>query len=660
MTARFVPPLHVFVVYHGRFAGGPAWATAIRSELDQDDARPLDHGRGVPVYVSGGVTPPDLPLGRAARAALLLLVDDEMVADRAWRDWADAVGDATRGDDAVLVLRLALTEHFLNLGMTDRQAVRLEFTPPEEQLDEAVLMIALELHRVLEPDKTRVFVSHAKRDGRDLALALKSFVEARPLERFFDEVGILADDAFEERLELELSRATLIALVTDAFSSRYWCQWEVVRSKGYERPFIAVEALARGERRRFPYIANVPTLRWDPAAKDDVSAHRRVLAGAMLESLRCVHARLVFAELQARGWLPADAVTRARPPEMATVPATLPALIVHPEPPLPDHELALLRRLGPVTVVTPTQAIAGAAGGERPLDGMVVALSISDPPAEDMKARLLTPGHLNAAWVAFARHVLAAGARPAYGGDLRRGGYTEILFDLVRAYGDSGAPLPRDSVVSWLSWPLSAHLTAGDRAGLPSTIDLRTPPAPPDVELDPAVFVPPTTPERRYAWTRALAIMRDEMAEATHARVLLGGQLRAAGAWPGLAEEAWRHLRHDPPRPIYLVGAYGGMTAALIEALEGGQPEALTAAFQLADDLRRESFAHYNDRAAQVPGADPCDFAELTRFFHEVGVEGLDNGLDPAQNRRLFVTTSLVEQVGLVLEGLRAVQARGR
>jgi H+/gluconate symporter-like permease len=63
------------------------------------------------------------------------------------------------------------------------------------------------------------------------------------------------------------------------------------------------------------------------------------------------------------------------------------------------------------------------------LSQRVIAISTSESP--DMPVLGLTDEHLRDAMAEIARHLLALGARLAYGGDLRAYGFTDLLFELV-------------------------------------------------------------------------------------------------------------------------------------------------------------------------------------------------------------------------------------
>jgi len=171
---------------------------------------------------------------------------------------------------------------------------------------------------------------------------------------------------------------------------------------------------------------------------------------------------------------------------------------------------------------------------------------------------------------------------------------------------------------------------------------------PANLGVDPATKVPPTTPENRLAWARSLTAMRERMNAEIHARLLLGGQARGLGKYPGLAEEALLALRAG--KPVYLMSAFGGCAEAVIEALRGNKPAALTLDYQVADSVSGAAIELYNSQLP--PGGEPIDYKALTAEFEKFGIAGLNNGLRAAENERLLTTMNLPEMIALVLRGL--------
>ncbi|HMG04718.1 MAG TPA: hypothetical protein VK581_04605, partial [Chthoniobacterales bacterium] len=332
---------------------------------------------------------------------------------------------------------------------------------------------------------------------------------------------------------------------------------------------------------------------------------------------------------------------------------------VYPDPPLAKQELDLLTELAPnLRLTTPTLLFARpsqplALTGqdlEKAIAGWRIGLSISD--SSDLPMRGFGPAHLRDAAAEFARFLLAAGATLAYGGDLRQGGFTEVLFELLTAYrAISGEAV--DAIQSYLAWPIHLDLDVAQRARLKNTARFHPIPPPTDLGIDATAIasakqVPPTTPENRVAWARSLTAMRERMNGEIHARLLLGGQARGLGKYPGLAEEALLALRAG--KPVYLIGAFGGCAEAIIETLRGKKPAALTLDYQAAETLPGAAIALYN---SQVPsGGESIDYPALTAEFEKFGTAGLNNGLDAEENERLFTTVNLPEMIALVLRGL--------
>jgi hypothetical protein len=70
--------------------------------------------------------------------------------------------------------------------------------------------------------------------------------------------------------------------------------------------------------------------------------------------------------------------------------------------------------------------------------------------------------HLDDAMAEIARHVLAMGAHLVYGGDLRAGGFTELLFELVAKHTPTANIGEGVRASNFLPWPVHLGLRAKD------------------------------------------------------------------------------------------------------------------------------------------------------------------------------------------------------
>lgn len=286
--------------------------------------------------------------------------------------------------------------------------------------------------------------------------------------------------------------------------------------------------------------------------------------------------------------------------------------------------------------------------------GLTIALSISESP--DLAAKGLVPQQLDLAMQELARYLLAHGAALAYGGDLRPGGFTEQLFNLVAAYRrEEEKEVSR--IHNYLAWPISQELKPGVREGLVHLATFHEVPFPeaeghPDARsLHDKVLGP-------YVRSISFTAMRQRMHRDCQARIILGGKLVGySGRCPGLLEEAWLALQQGVP--LYVLGGFGGCAERVARALEGAEPEEFSEAYQVEHDPRpgqplRELLATYRIQAQLGdPRAQVLDYPTVLQELHAIGPGGLNNGLSPSENQRLFRTPYLAEMVQLVLKGLR-------
>jgi hypothetical protein len=684
---EYQPRLLIYVVWHPAFERGPKLAESLYAHFSRDPERTNARGLGIPVFFRsaanlGGKTPPPIAVDAARHTAIVVLVDPEMVIAEGWDTYvADLWQQAGAAPERHRLFPVAFddTAYQLSPQIGEVNFIRLQGHSPEAGPGFLLNRLTNELGRLLtqrptladveseeskgaSPPKMRLFISHAKLDGEKTAIVLRDYIHDNlALDTFFDAIDIAAGFSFEDEINRGIDTAAFVVVHTDAYASRVWCQHEVIRAKRHGRPVVVIHAIDEGEARSFPYIGNVPTIRWRAEEPARVEA---IIGLVLREVLRSEYFQQHFDDLKKLFGIPETVRALSRAPELLTCLALRAEsekvpYFVYPDPPLAKQELDLLTELAPnLRLTTPTLLFARpsqplALTGEnleKATAGWRIGLSISD--SSDLPMRGFGPPHLRDAAAEFARFLLAAGATLAYGGDLRQGGFTEVLFELLTAYrAISGEAV--DAIQSYLAWPIHLDLDVAQRARLKNTARFHPIPPPADLGIDATAIasakqVPPTTPENRVAWARSLTAMRERMNAEIHARLLLGGQARGLGKYPGLAEEALLALRAG--KPVYLVGAFGGCAEAVIEALLGNKPAALTLDYQAADTMPGAAIALYNSQLP--PGGEPIDYKALTAAFEKFGIAGLNNGLNVEENERLFTTMNLPEMIALVLRGL--------
>ena len=668
---------------------------------------PLDRGLNIPVRFHRGKLPPTTVLNDSDHCVLVVLVTDRMVIDRDWQQGLEALAEAVAagnsagnsagnnaGQDHRLYL-VALSPHAFNLRPTVAVSnfISLQGLPEPQRATRLCTTLTHELCRLLQgcadeqraigeprrlaPAPVKLFLSHAKADGEALAQALRDHIESSgAVESFFDANDI--DPGFDFRVYLEenVARSVLVVLQTDRYASRTWCRREVLWAKSKDCPVVLINAVREREERGFPYLGNAPVLRVDG---DEPDWPERVVALALREALRRLWFKAQLKRLRELEMIPPGLHPSRGPPEVLNLitgasPKALPSGtrgLIYPDPPLGSEERALLSLAAPGLIfTTPTSCMNALLepGAPPQLNGMRVALSISDSP--DLAAQAMGSVHLDDAMSELARYLLNQGAHLVYGGDLRPGGFTERLLELVAAYNDEsdGQPLPPPThgdafasqrLSNYVAWPISLKYSDAQLAQhyLKGVFEFIEPAD--DLKLSAtqrAQFVKPDTTEQRYWWFRCLTVMREAMADACDARVLLGGQTRGfSGGMPGLVEETLLALERQ--QPVFLIGGMGGCARVIIDAILGQQPAELTVEYQ-TDGKQFADYKRFLEEQAAQQHPVQVDYPAMVARLNAAGIDGLNNGLSDDENRELFTTPHVLLMVSLVMKGLAACRAQ--
>lgn len=210
---------------------------------------------------------------------------------------------------------------------------------------EVVNAIRQRLGRVRPDVQEKIFVSHAKRDGRvgaeNIVRHVNDPASGLHLDTFYDARQLMVGEDFSEELADGVKKGSLLALVSNAFDVRPWCNQEIIWAKEHRRPILLVDIGRDFVHRTFPYLGNVPLRRYDVSRTSGIE---RALLDLLCEALRCDLFSRVSEALQRA------VIALPRPPELLDFgfphvfesPLNIP--IVYPDPPLPTFELEPIKR----------------------------------------------------------------------------------------------------------------------------------------------------------------------------------------------------------------------------------------------------------------------------------------------------------------------------
>jgi len=687
-------PLLIHFMFHPKSKSARDMARHLHRQLNDDVVVP---GLRVPTVFcpfDNSLRPPTVNrLGIAQRSFVVPLAEDELVIDA---DWCRFVADtwlacAASSEGQHRCVPMQLTKNACPL---DQRLKEVNFGRAYAQVEGdarnrwVTRRVVIELCRFLQGFEstddqsdapTKLFLSHAKADmGTDPKVA-QQFIDYhtpdQPVEAWVDSGDIETGSKFSEAINNGVLRTSLLAIVTDNYSSREWCREEVMLAKEHQRPIVVIDALMTHEVRSFPFLDNVPRMRWSGSVETGVDM-------LLKETLRHLHTRMVLESSKRDG----DTVF-LRPPEPATLLGVAHGSnILYPDPPLGVGELQRLAK-SRVRFSTPLERSAE----ERPLAGKLIALSMSE--SSDIAQCGMDDVHLTQTMLELSRHLLIRGASLAYGGHLGSPGYTRRLFELVRTHNNLDGVENFDRIVNHRGWPLP-KLTTPQLAELNSvsTIVSILRPADIDESLSPdfvaelAKFLPAdASPENRYAWCRGMTEMRayqaDTARSSVSARIVFGGTfertLKAnddgtitekwySSRMPGVLEEILLSIKSG--QPVFLIGAFGGAARLVTDLLRGEGHRAASWEVQSQAPYAKETrdlFAARNQRwwyyddEPRIEGLPTDDNRSIVQFLADTWQTGNDRGwetginpLSRGQNQRLFDTVDLAEMVELLHSGL--------
>ena len=411
-TTQFSPPVRIVFCHSPRpeekdekTPAAAPWGTTLAAEAElalfgdsgkdrEERWEPLDVASGVPlgddVKFRSFAAPPSPPdqagafLDEALHTLLVVFVDDKLMANREFLDWLSACAqDPGMGAGRHELLTVVRGEESKDLWLhlkgyeALRQFQLLVFSSlgeDAERIDWLALVLLNEARRLaacgIDPNspKLKLFVSHAKRDGLALAKSLNRLLEGIEwLEKFYDAESLSSYRPWEKQLEEGVATSIVVALRTDVYDHRPYCQKEVLWAEQYGSPIVLVDA-----RDDLVHAGMGLPLEAAPCVRIPDGNLVRVLHAVLRVAVRTQAFRRRVAELQTLQLLPAGQATRviSVTPGMSTLLSACealkgkPGIICYPEPRLPRGRLEAAKALAAtvgVELVTPEEHLLAAA-----------------------------------------------------------------------------------------------------------------------------------------------------------------------------------------------------------------------------------------------------------------------------------------------------------
>lgn len=649
MSSSIKMPLSIYVLYHKDYKEGKEVYTDMYHLLCRNPERPLTDGIDIPLFLrtgGDGQNIPEIKFNQSSKNVIVLLVDELMYCCPTWKAYIKSLLLTIDGNTKIYPISLFKYAYDLNPDLQKKQFITLKSFSVKSNWDEFQTRIFDILIRFItgkETEKLKLFISHSKKEidnlGEIKAKELRDFLRTdTKLDSFFDANDIVDGYDFEKQITENVKKSLFIILETNTYSEREWCRIEALAGKRNRVPGIVVSLVNGSVKRGFPYLGNVPLIRYNKNWVDVINLLLRT-------ALDQYYQEKLLTEIR-RSIAPDDYCILPFAPELLSfslIDKT--KKILYPEPPLGSEEIDFLKIFDDgASFMTPMQAYSEVS---RSLKNKNIAISISD--SEDIQDYGGDEALLRDITIELSRHILVSGGKLIYGGDLRKQGFTELFADLSCQYGQH-EKTDRDTkyFTNYFAWPIYLNLTKTHESDFEhsrvSVVKVDAPvECPPNLIND---FIAPTTLENSFLWAKSLTKMREQMEGCVDARILLGGRTHGfKGKYAGILEEFI--ISQTKEHPIYLLGGFGSASKAIADIIEGKSENYLFEQTKY-DSSYTDFLNYYNEKGNN----DIIDYTKVYKEIQGNGIAGLRNGLTDDENRLLFHSTNVLEIVALILKGL--------
>ena len=650
--------LAVYVLFHSQYEQGKATYSDIYKLLCRDANHPFEDGLDIPVYLRTGDDEKmrnikSISLDNTDKTFILLLVDDEMYCSDVWKKYlGEVVALEHDNPDKVHIVCVELSKFAFDIGhgLSDKQFIRLKSFSIRDNWEEFQIRLLDNIIRFIirkELTKLKIFISHSKKDenkiGQKRAIEFRDFIRSKTkLDSFFDASDILDGQDFEKQIKNNATgeQSLLVILNSNTYSEREWCQKEVLLAKSNKIPAIAVSLLDGEVKRSFPYISNIPYIRFKDNWGDVLILMLRTALDQYCQAQYLENLREEMEEPDRSTFK----VLPFSPEAYSYVYDELASNIIYPEPPLTKDELDVLKKIAGNNkqFLTPMQLLAQTVN----LKGKSIAISVSEAPDSDVLG--YGADMIRDLTIELSRHLLIAGANMVYGGDLRRDGYTELFSDMSLQYKNYQGNADHDTFFfrNYFAWPIHLSFTTEIKLQyVHSRVKSVFVACPEEYGGDKGKPIAPINNGNKYIYALSLSKMRRQMEAETNARVILGGRPSGfSGFMPGVIEEFIQSALAG--HPIFLLGGFGGAASRIISLLnkEKSVEDVIKEACEEPSYVDFMSFCH--DQSIDM------GYSKLKEIVAN-GIDCLNNGLGNEDNDIIFQSTDVIEIVGLIIKGLK-------
>ena len=482
------------------------------------------------------------------------------------------------------VIFVGLTEYYSKLSIWGNAVNFIRAFDKEDIFNFLYTEITHDILRfILEKDKLNIFISHAKKDGREIAKLLKEFIDNDvKLDNFFDETDIQSSKSWQEELEDNVDNSLFLFVYSDNYCHTIWTQQELIWAKQKRVPIVGIDVLSKEDKRVFPYIGNIKMQKLLYTIGDieylcngsfslQSNHNMRLIINALLKE--ALEHYLFLQKYKTKK----DYLVLTKTPELFDV-CNSSKDVLYPDPPLMKEEQNILEQCCKQNIYTPLLFEKTTKTNKK------ISISISE--SQDLETTGLTINHMNMLMVELARYLFIKDNTLLYGGDLgykKDFNFTQILVDILQSYNSDYNDSKK--IINYAVKPFSNFIDEKIKNKYKKVIKFKT--VGEKCELSDINII-----------TKNLTQMREMLTEDMDIKIAVGGKVTGfSGFYIGILEEIYQAIKSNTP--TYLIGGFGGVTKKIIDLINGKEDEKLGFEYQKihTEKLRNflESNSHYED-----------------------------------------------------------------
>jgi hypothetical protein len=490
------------------------------------------------------------------------------------------------------------------------------------------------LRYILNKEKLQIFISHAKKDGRDIGKLIKEYIDSDgKLDNFFDETDIQNSVDWKEVLEENVENSLFLFVYSDSYCHKTWTQKELIWAKQKRIPIVGIDVISKEDERVFPYIGNVKLVKLLHNVDTIEHLCNNHFALQTDHNLRSIINALLSEALKHYTFQSEHQDKKdnysiyTRTPELFDL-CSESKDIFYPDPPVMLDEENILKMCYDKKLYTPILLNAHIKTNKN------IALSISE--SQDLAKLGMSMKHMQMMMVEMARYLFIQDNTLIYGGDLgykNEFNFTQILVEVLVSYNNNYQK--EQKIMNYAVRPFSQFIDTSIKNQYRDVINFQE--IGEECELTDIKQV-----------TDNLTQMREQITNEMDIKIAIGGKVTGfSGFYPGVLEEVYLAIKAG--RSTYLIGGFGGITCKIIDLINGDDVEELTFEYQRL----------YTEKLKNFLANNPNDEDKIKQHYDEMYQtlkgkiwSGLNNKLSDKENQKLFESRDVYEIIGLVLKGI--------